>query len=100
MRCYYVLVHGQLEWLVPLSEEEGASQPSGFYCYRYVLAANQADAATRALQRVAHQFHKICDWVTTMNANLVLEADDVSEAAFYMLLKPDMRNHIIYDEHD
>lgn len=100
MRCYYVFVHGEFEWLAPPLKGEETSQPRGFYCHRYVLAADDVEAVGTAFNRVRHNFNKACDWITSGTANLLLEANEVSEAAFHMLLKPDVRNHVFYDDHD
>jgi hypothetical protein len=99
VRCYYVLVHGKLEWLVPSSDPE-ETQPAGFCCYRYVLAADGAAAKLQAFQRVEGNLKKNTGWLTSGRASLQLEADEVSEAAFNNLLTPDKRGHIFYNDDD
>ncbi|WP_131819228.1 hypothetical protein [Sphingomonas jatrophae] len=100
MRCYYVFVHGKLEWLVPATNPEETSQPRGFYCHRHVLAADEEAAVRKAFKRVRSNLDRGCTWVTSGRAILSLEADEVSEDAFHKLLKPDMRGHVFYDVED
>lgn len=97
MRCYYVLVHGMLEWNVA-PEREGLSQPLGFYCHRYVLATDEQRAAEIAFGRVRMNLDKDGGWLFGGSAILRLEAEEVSAAPFHMLLKPDNRGHTFYNE--
>ena len=56
MRCFYVLVHGSLEWDCEPEIDEEFFRPAGFYCHRYVLASGFKHAAEKALRRVRKKF--------------------------------------------
>ncbi|MBW7946164.1 MAG: hypothetical protein H3C60_06925 [Sphingomonadaceae bacterium] len=95
MRCYYVLVHGKLEWKVALANDD-ASQPRGFYSHRYVLAANEGKAAQIACKRVRLHLKSNQGWLSGDKTSLELEAIEVSAASFLKLLKPDNRGCTFY----
>jgi hypothetical protein len=96
MRCYYVLVHGRLEWKAPPSSD--VSQPRGFYCHRYVLAADEQQAAKIAFERVRLNLDRDDGWLSDGSADLQLQAEEVSTAPFLKLLKPDNRGHTFYEQ--
>lgn len=100
MRSYYVLVHGQLRWHSKnlAGDKIGAKQPAGFYCHRYLLAADENDAKARAFRRVADNLDRVFGWVSGGVASVELEAEEVSTASTLKLLKPDNKGHTFYDE--
>ena len=91
MRCYYVLVHGTLTWHSenPADDEIGAKRPAGFYCHRYLLAADENDATARAFRRVNDNVEREFGWVSSGAASVDLEAEEVSTAPILNVLKPD-----------
>ena len=96
MRCYYVLVHGTLEWNVAFPSED-VSQPRGFYCHRYVLATDEQRATEIAFERVHINLDRDGGWLSN-GAFLKLEAEEVYVAPFRKLLKPDNRGHTFYEQ--
>jgi hypothetical protein len=100
MRCYYVLVHGGLEWVVDRSaaDQFGAMKPEGFYCHRYVLAANEAQAARRAFERVRANLDSQTGWLRQGLATVGLQAEKIEGAPMHKLLKRDNRGHSFYAE--
>lgn len=97
MRCFYVLVHGKLEWHRAAAPEDEL-QPRGFYCHRYVLATDEAEAREKAFRRVSHSFEKQTGWTGKGIAHLKLEAAEVTPASVHKLLKPDNLGHSFYME--
>ena len=95
MRCYYVVIHGMLEWSAT-SPGDDVWQPRGFYCHRYVLAADEPQAAKIAFERVRTSLDKEVGWISDGSALLALEAEEISAAPFHKLLKPDNRGHAFY----
>ena len=94
MRCYYILVHGKLDWQgVPRDDE--VSQPLGFFCHRYVLASNNSDAAEKAFRRVRAN---LGDWIGEGGPTLNLDAEETAEEPIYKLLLPENRAHAFYAE--
>jgi hypothetical protein len=100
MRCYYVLVHGRLDWLPGRSacDEFGAEKPLGFYCHRYVLAHNEGGAIDVAFRRVRSNLDSEMGWLRDGLATVELHADEVTTAPMHKLLKPDNRGHTFYTE--
>jgi hypothetical protein len=100
MRCYYVLVHGSLDWLPAssASDEIGAAKPAGFYCHRYVFAYNEAGAVSTAFRRVRANLDRNMGWFRDGSATVKLHADEVRAAPMHKLLKPDNPGHTIYIE--
>lgn len=97
MRCYYVLVHGRLHWnAAPPSDD--VSQPRGFYCHRYVLASDEESAVKIAFGRVRANLDSNGRWLSDGSAALDLEAEEISKAPIYRLLKPDNRGHTFYEQ--
>ena len=98
MRCYYVLVRGRLHWLPGRSAQDaiGATRPYGFYCHRYVIAANEAGAVETAFRRVRLNLDSELGWVRDGFVNLALEAEEVATAPISKLLKPDNRGHTFF----
>jgi len=97
MRCYYVLVHGTLDWNVAPPSHD-VNQPRGFYCHRYVLASDEESAARIALGRVRANLDRGGRWLSDGSATLTLEVEEVSTAPMHRLLKPDNRGHTFYDQ--
>jgi len=100
MRCYFVLVRGDLDWAPdrPASDEFGSMKPAGFYCHRFVLAADEAKAVKTAFERVRVNLDNQVGWLRNGLATVDLEAEEVSTAPMYKLLKPDNRGHTFYHE--
>lgn len=98
MRCYYVLIHGKLDWNVAPPAGDDVYQPRGFYCHRYVLASDEGDAARKAFKRVRDNLDSGGRWLTRGAASLSLEADEISAAPIHKLLMPDNRSHAFYEE--
>lgn len=100
MKCYFVLVHGRLEWTAPSQPDDGCetTQPAGFYCHRYVLASTVQNAQAAAFRRVRENLDRQTGWIRQKAVKLELEADETSIAPIYHLLKPDNRGHTFYEE--
>jgi hypothetical protein len=100
MRCFYVLVHGRLNWRRPPSPGDAAADapPGGFYCHRYVLSSCEDDAAKAAFQRVRENLDRQTGWISAGAATLELEAEEVVRAPMHKLLKRDNRGHAFYTE--
>jgi hypothetical protein len=100
VRCYYVLIHGKLDWQaeVPGAPDAENRRPAGFYCHRYVLAEDERSAAENAFQRVRANLDKQQGWLSAGAAVLKLEADEVNSAPMHKLLKPQSRGYTFYRE--
>jgi len=99
VRCYYVLVHGRLDWVEARSalDQFGAMKPRGFHCHRYVLASDRAGAVEAALRRVEENLDRKMGWLKNGLATVELEAEEVATAPIRKLLKPDNRGHSFYE---
>jgi len=100
MQCYYVVIHGRLEWAAaaPPNNDEGDTwQPLGFYCHRFVLASSISSAQDTAFRRVRDNLEWQTGWLNSNQVKLQLNAEQVTPAPFFRLLKPDNRGHIFYD---
>jgi hypothetical protein len=97
MRCFYVLVHGSLEWPSECSEDEDLFTPAGFYCHRYVLAAGYKEAAEKAFHRVRSSLEKQTGWLSRGPARLTLEAAELAPAPLSKLLKRGNRGQSFYE---
>lgn len=95
MRCFYVLVHGRLNWAANLCAGD-IERPPGFYCHRYVLAQNAASAAEAAFRRVRENLGRQTDWLKDGLAKLELEAEEIRKAPIHKILTPDNRGHTFY----
>lgn len=95
MRCYYILIHGKLDWQGVARDDDEVSQPVGFFCHRYLLAANKSDAAEKAFRRVRAN---LSEWTTEGGPKLDLDAEEIAEAPIYKLLLPENRGHAFYAE--
>jgi hypothetical protein len=98
VRCYYVQVRGVLSWQAEQLNDEDSFTPAGFTCHRYVLAAGYEDAAQKAFKRVRHNLEKRTGWIGSGNASLSLEAEELTPAPMYKLLRRDDRGHIFYED--
>ena len=99
MRCFYVLVHGNLEWLDEQSgqlEEADNDRPSGFYCHRFVLASDECGAKEKAFRRVRENLERQTGWLGNNQATLELDAPEVAVAPMLKALAPDDRGHTFY----
>jgi|GEM_PF-1778045 len=96
MRCYYVLVHGKLDWNVAPPTEGEVYQPEGFYCHRFVLASGGESAGKIAFERVRTNLDRSGRWLSDGSATLTLEAEEVRSAPLHKLIKPDNRGHTFY----
>lgn len=81
MQCYYVLVHGILDWTVE-SQNGGSNHPAGFYCHRYVLAGDEGKAVQIAFGRIRANLAGQFGWMESTNVTLTLNADEVRIAGF------------------
>lgn len=93
MPCYYVLIHGVLDWLHAPFEPQ---MPRGFYCHHHVLAASEARATEIALARVRRNLYRQTGWLSAGNAVLALEAEEIRRAPLHKLLWPANRGHAFY----
>jgi hypothetical protein len=100
VRCFYVLVHGELRWRTELAvtDDPDVFRPTGFYCHRYVLASDANGARDEAFRRVRENLEQQTGWVTNGLATVDLHAEKVTDAAMHKLLKPDNRGHTFYIE--
>jgi hypothetical protein len=96
-RCFYVLVHGSLEWRPEHLEDVDAFTPSGFHCHRYVFASCYEEAAEKAFQRVRKNLERQTDWLRQGKATLNLEVEELRPAPLHKMLKPGNRGHAFYD---
>lgn len=98
MRCFYVLVHGRLDWRTEPSrgDEPAGPRPAGFYAHRYLLASNEGEAKAAAFRRVRDRLDEETGWIDRGLAALSLEAEEVAVAPLHKLLKPDSRGHAFY----
>ena len=96
MRCFYVLVHGALEWPTNHLEDEEAFTPAGFYCHRYVFASSYEEAAEKAFRSVRKNLEKQTAWIGQGVAKLTLEAQELKPAPLRKLLARRNRGHAFY----
>lgn len=97
MRCFWVLVHGQLQWSVPMAgSDSDVSQPEGFYCHRFVLASDPSIAAQKAFASVSANLDRQTGWLRNGVAKLDLEAEEVVQSALIQAFRPDNRGHTFY----
>lgn len=100
MKCYYVLVHGRLDWSTtsPRPDDDGETfQPEGFYCHRYVLASSIHHAQEAGFRRVRENLDRQTGWIRAKEVKLEMEAAEITSAPLYQLLKPDNRGHTFYE---
>ena len=97
MRCFYVRVHGTLEWQSGHLEGEENFTPAGFYCHRYVLASGYKNAAEKAFRRVRKNLEKQTGWLGRGVAKLTLEAEELKPAPMHKLLRRDNKGHAFYE---
>ena len=96
MRCFYILIHGRLRWLVDPSERE-SDRPAGLYCHRYVLASDQKEATRKALKGVSNNLDQQTGWLRGNLAELELEVEKVNEASLLKAFLPVNKGHTFYD---
>lgn len=97
MRCFYVRVHGLLEWESDYLEGEENFTPAGFYCHRYVLASGYQEAAEKAFRRVRKNLEKQTGWTGRGLAKLTLDAEELVPAPMHKLLRRDDKGHVFYE---
>jgi hypothetical protein len=101
MRCFYVLVHGKLNWRsepIPGDDEPGALRPRGFYCHRYVLARDTEEAQSKAFRRVRENLERQTGWLSLGLATLYMEAEELTLAPMHKVLTPDNKGHTFYEK--
>lgn len=98
MRCYYVLVHGVLDWHVAGPDQDGHPRPRGFYCHRYVPASDAERAIRAAFGRVRRNFERRFDWLTDQHASLRLEVEEMAVVPLYNLLRRRNPGHAFYTQ--
>jgi hypothetical protein len=98
MRCFYVLVHGTLQWHPSklATDVIRADRPDGFWCHRFVLAADEKGAVNKTFRRVTDNLDGEFGWLSSGAAKVALEATEVSVAPVHKLLKPDNKGHTFY----
>ena len=96
MRCFYVRIHGSLDWQSDHLEDEESFTPAGFYCHRYVLASGYKAAVEKAFRRVRKNLEKQTGWTGRGLAKLTLEAEELVPAPLHKLLRRDNRGHAFY----
>jgi hypothetical protein len=100
MQCYYVVIHGRLDWCTAATSDNDVDdtwQPLGFYCHRFVLASSISSAQDTAFRRVRANLERQTGWLNSNQVKLELNAEEVTPAPIFRLLKPDNRGHIFYD---
>mgnify|MGYP003575142496 CR=1 FL=1 len=97
MRCFYVVVHGTLEWASDHLENEEAFTPAGFTCHRYVLASGFEEAAEKAFRHVRKCLEKQTGWLKQGLAKLTLEAEELKPAPLHKLLRRNRRVRDFYE---
>lgn len=97
MRCFYVLVHGTLEWPSDQLDDQDMFTPAGFYCHRYVLASGYEDAAERAFRRIRKSLERQTGWMGQGAARLTLEAAELKPAPFHKLFRRGRKVSDFYD---
>src|SRR3990170_7227530 len=100
MRCFYVLVHGSLEWDSEPEIDDDFFRPAGFHCHRYVLAAGYEDAVKKAFRRVRKNLEKQTGWMGQGLAKLTLEAEELVPAPMHKLLRRGNRGQSFYEGDD
>jgi hypothetical protein len=97
MRCFYVLVHGTLEWDCEPDVDDDFFRPAGFHCPRYVLASGYEEAANKAFRRVRKNLEKQTGWLGQGLAKLTLEAEELKPAPIHKLLRRNRRVKDFYE---
>jgi hypothetical protein len=99
MQCFYVLVHGRLNWHTepPSTDDLEAALPLGFFCHRYVLASGAHEAKSIAFQRIRKNLEEQTCWISDGLATLHLEAEEITIAPMHKLLKPDNKGQTFYE---
>jgi hypothetical protein len=97
LRCFYVLVHGTLDWHSDHAEDEENFTPAGFYCHRYVFASGFEEAAEKAFRRVRKNLERQTGWIGRGLAKLTLEAEELTPAPMRNLLKRGNRGQKFYE---
>ena len=97
MRCFYVLVHGTLEWSPDQLDDQELFTPAGFYCHRYVLASGYEDAAERAFRRIRKSLERQTGWMAQAGATLTLEAAELKPAPLHKLFRRGRKVSDFYD---
>lgn len=72
-------------------------QPRGFYCNRFVLAEDQANARQLAYARVRADWDKDSRWPNDGSATLTLEAEEIHQASMDRSREP-VQGYALYDQ--
>jgi hypothetical protein len=96
MRCFYVRVHGALDWPDEHIENEDMFTPAGFYCHRYVFASSYQEATEKAFLRVRNSLERQTGWIGQGLAKLTLEAEELAPAPMTKLLRRGNRGQTFY----
>lgn len=97
MRCFYVLVHGTLDWPADHLDDEELFTPAGFYCHRYVLAAGYEEAAEKAFRRIRKNLERQTGWLKRGSVTLKLEAAELRPAPMHKLFRRRRRVRDFYE---
>ena len=97
MRCFYVLVHGKLEWPPDHLDDQEMFTPTGFYCHRYVLAKGYEEAADRAFRLIRKTLERQTGWIGQGSAKLTLEAHELKPAPLHKLFRRGRKVSDFYD---
>lgn len=87
MRCFYVLVVGELTWRTRDLEAGEPFRPAGFATFRYVLAETETDAVEKAFRRVEERLNSTTVWLSDDLAQLRMSVEQISSAPMSRLLK-------------
>lgn len=96
MRCFYVLVHGEFEYLV--DPVPSGLDLEGFYASRCLFAHDSEDAIQRALAKVRRGLSK---WNSDIRDGLVsvrLDADEVEPCKWWHAFRQFNRGHVFYSK--
>ncbi len=96
MRCFFVLVHGKLEWGFDAAPNE--TQPAGFVCPRYVLAGGETRAQEIATLNVQRTAERRFSWLSNGETRLSLSVDEILPARLYKLLWPLSQSFVFYEK--
>ena len=97
MRCFFVRVHGKLDWAGDHFDDDEQFTPAGFYCDRYVFAKGFEEAADKAFRRVGNSLERQTGWVGKGQAKLTMEAEELRPAPLHKLFRRGRRLKDFYE---
>jgi hypothetical protein len=100
MKCFRVVVHGQLNWRTATRGDAVADavfQPAGFYCHRFVVAMTQDAAQAAAFRKVAANLDEQTGWLRSGSAELQMVVDEMQIVPIYKLFRPANLGHTFYN---